>query len=81
MGENLDFVFGTLHGGTSRFYHNPPLSGWSISQSANTTTMTGHDCRPSKAPDSNLCVRMKISILPLTRCIPWYGVACNALKF
>ena len=50
-------------------------------QSVNTMTVTGQDCRASKAADSNLCMRVKTSILPSTRYIPWYGVASNALKF
>ena len=70
VGENLDFAFGALHCGVSRYYHNAPLLGWPTSQSANTMTVTGHDCQASKAADRNLCIGVKISIFPLTRCIP-----------
>ena len=59
VGENLDFAFSALHCGASRFYHNPPLSGWPTSQSANTMTVTRHDCRAIKAADRNLCMGVK----------------------
>ena len=49
VGENIDFAFGALHCGTSKFNHNSPVSGWPTSQSANTMTMTGNNCRAIKA--------------------------------